>query len=321
MGPVLALIHIPLGIALAVGSAIAAGLFGLQYTTMRRYTVSNASFLSVIVATIIVPPIFVSIMCPSWPQALQEAGLRANLIMMVCGFGWGLGAITYAYGFHILGMTLAAALIKGISIAVSSGYALVKKIELVSEMSLWITLAGLAVLLVGTAIGGKAGVMREKELDGSAEASSTKQQRTTRMFAIGMLSCLVSGVFSACVALGWAEGEPLSKAMIEIAGGNLETWKADFVRWIPIYFGGFLSIFIFMGGEMVKSGAWRNFSAPGSGRDFTIASSMGAARLLCPSHVRAEHVLSGSCIGQLGRICLAYCPGSHGGVGDRILQR
>ena len=27
---------------------------------------------------------------------------------------------------------------------------------------------------------------------------------------------------------------------------------------------------------MVKSGAWRNFSAPGSGRDFTIASSMGA---------------------------------------------
>lgn len=150
MGVIFALIHIPLGIALAVGSAIAAGLFGLQYTTMRRYTVSNASFLSVIVATIIVPPIFVSIMCPGWPQALQEAGLRANLIMMVCGFGWGLGAITYAYGFHILGMTLAAALIKGISIAVA-GYALVKKIELVSEMSLWITLAGLVVLLVGTA--------------------------------------------------------------------------------------------------------------------------------------------------------------------------
>ena len=76
------------------------------------------------------------------------------------------------------------------------------------------------------------------------------------MFAIGMLSCLVSGVFSACVALGWAEREPLSKAMIDIAGGKLETWKADFVRWIPIYFGGFLSIFIFMGDEMVKAGAW-----------------------------------------------------------------
>ena len=89
-------------------------------------------------------------------------------------------------------------------------------------MSLWITLAGLAILLVGTAIGGKAGVMREKELDGSAEASSTKQQRTTRMFAIGMLSCLVSGVFSACVALGWAEGEPLSKAMMKL---REETWR------------------------------------------------------------------------------------------------
>ena len=82
MGVIFALIHIPLGIALAVGSAIAAGLFGLQYTTMRRYTVSNASFLSVIVATIIVPPIFVSIMCPGWPQALQEAGLFPSYLKL-----------------------------------------------------------------------------------------------------------------------------------------------------------------------------------------------------------------------------------------------
>ena len=276
MGLTLALIHIPLGIALAVGSAVAAGLFGLQYTTMRRYTVSNASFLSVIVATIIVPPIFVSIMCPGWPQAIQEAGLKANVIMMLCGFGWGLGAITYAYGFNILGMALAAALIKGISIAVGSGYALSKNIEEVEPEALQWTLGGLAILLAGTALGGLAGVMREKEMEPAGGTATEQKSKTTGMFIIGMVSCLVSGVFSACVALGWTEGQPVSDAMTKIAGEGLETWKADFVRWIPIYFGGFLSIFIFMGGAMIQSGAWRNFSAPGSGRDFTVASSMGA---------------------------------------------
>ena len=95
------------------------------------------------------------------------------------------------------------------------------------------------------------------------------------MFLLGMLSCLVSGVFSACVALGWAEGEPVDRAMLEIAGGELPQWQAEFVRWMPIYFGGFLSLLVFMGGEMLKSGAWRNYTAEGSGRDAFIASSMG----------------------------------------------
>jgi len=134
-----------LGVFLAAFSAVCAGLFGLQYTTMRRYTVSNASFLSVVFATIIVPPIFVSIVFPGWPQAIrlaiEQEGWSPVLIIMACGFGWGMGAITYAYGFNILGMALAAAMIKGISIAVGSGYTLWKNADQVSGTSLGITLA------------------------------------------------------------------------------------------------------------------------------------------------------------------------------------
>jgi len=134
-----------LGVFLAAFSAVCAGLFGLQYTTMRRYTVSNASFLSVVFATIIVPPIFVSIVFLGWPQAIrlaiEQEGWSPVLIIMACGFGWGMGAITYAYGFNILGMALAAAMIKGISIAVGSGYTLWKNADQVSGTSLGITLA------------------------------------------------------------------------------------------------------------------------------------------------------------------------------------
>ena len=232
------------------------------------------------VATVIAPPIFVSIVCPGWFQAVQDAGLKPNLIMMACGFCWGMGAITYAYGFNILGMALAAAMIKGISIAVGSGYALAKDIEKVADLSFGITLVGLAILLIGTGLGGKAGMMREKEVgeEGAGEGSESSdapKTRTARMFTIGMISCLVSGIFSAGVALGWTEGEPVDEAMRAIAGAELPVWQAEFVRWMPIYFGGFLSILIFMGGEMIRSGDWKRYGSQGSGRDFMIASSMG----------------------------------------------
>jgi len=273
---------IGIGVGLAALSAVFAGLFGLQYTTMKRYSVSNATFLSMLFATVIAPPIFVTLMLPQWPEAVGLAGWKPNLLMMACGFAWGCGAITYAYGFNILGMALAAALIKGISIAVGSGKTLFDKVDLLSSTALAITIAGLGMLLIGTALGGRAGVLRESELNqASSDNDAGGDQRTTSMFFWGFISCLVSGVFSAGVALGWSEGEPLDKAMAIVSGQSLEdlAWKAAFVRWLPIYFGGFLAAAIFMGTQMMTSGDWRNYVAQGSRRDFFVAATMGVVHL------------------------------------------
>jgi hypothetical protein len=180
-------------------------------------------------------------------------------------------------------MALAAAIIKGITIAVGSGWPLIRRWEFVEAAPKAFTIGGLAVLLVGTLFAGIAGVLRERELEGHRSGPhdrpedelATVPKPTGSTFVIGLVMVLVSGVLSACANLGYDYADPLEQAM----GGSLY-WKATLIRWMPMYWGGMAALTIFMGGKMVASGAWRNYFRPDAGRDFAIAATMGGVHFL-----------------------------------------
>ena len=263
-------------------AAVAGGAFGLQYRIMRKYTVENSSLLSLFFATIVVPLIAVQFILPGWMEAIRSVGWQHNVTVFIYGFGWGLGAITYAYGFNILGMALAASLLKGITIAIGSGVPLLKRWDdpTLSDAKT-VTIVGLAILIVGTAIASRAGSLREKELaEGGEDAPSEEdhyqvQRPTGTVYLLGLIMCLVSGVLSSCANLGYDAAEPLEKAM-----GDGLTWKATLIRWMPMYWGGIAALLVFMGGAMIKNGSWRNYLAPGSAKDFFVSSAMGIVHFL-----------------------------------------
>ena len=263
-------------------AAVAGGAFGLQYRVMKKYTVENSSLLSLFFATIVVPFIAVQFILPGWTEAIRQVGWTQNLLVFAFGFGWGLGAITYAYGFNILGMALAAAIIKGITIAIGSGWPLLRRWSEVEAAPKYVTIGGLAILLIGTALAGIAGILRERELtSGSIEDEQPESQPTTvpkpssGLFLVGLVMVLISGALSACANLGYDYAEPLEDAM----GGDLQ-WKATLIRWMPMYWGGITALIVFMGGSMLKNGTWRNYFAAGTMGDFLIASSMGVVHFL-----------------------------------------
>src|SRR5580698_9561233 len=170
-------------------AAAAGGAFGLQYRVMRKYAVENTSLLSMFCATVPIPLIACSILLPGWTTAIARAGFAANAVVFAFGFCWGLGAITYAYGFNLLGMALAASLLKGISIAIGSGGPLIRHWGSVAAPARLAVIAGLAALLVGTALAGKAGIEREHQLAANSVAGG-------RIFWIGLTMCILSGVIS-----------------------------------------------------------------------------------------------------------------------------
>jgi L-rhamnose-H+ transport protein len=263
-------------------AAIAGGAFGLQYRVMRKYTVENTSLISLFFATIVVPLIAAQILIPGWTKAIQDVGWQQNLLVFAFGFGWGLGAISYAYGFNILGMALAAAIIKGITITIGSGWPLLRRWDVVDPAVKTTTIFGLMILLVGTALAGLAGVWRERELSQEKHLDPERPEEhyavpkpKTGLFAIGLVMVLISGVLSSCANIGYDYARPLEEAM----GGDLK-WKATLIRWMPMYWGGITALFIFMGGGMLRNGAWRNYFAPGTLRDFLIASSMGLVHFI-----------------------------------------
>jgi len=265
-------------------AAVSGGAFGLQYRVMRKYTADNTGLLSMFFATIVVPLIAIHFILPGWTDAVARVGLRTNLLVFLFGFGWGLGATTYAYGFSLLGMALAASLLKGISIAVGSGIPLIHNWEAVPAAPKVWTIVGIVILMVGTAIAGKAGIMREREsghrLPGGAGAArqaapTAAANPTVRMFWLGMICCLISGIFSGFANLGYDFAKPL-----EIAMGDGLKWRATLIRWMPMYWGGITGMAICMGGNMIRRGTWRNYFAPGSLRDGVISSTMGGVHFM-----------------------------------------
>jgi len=265
-------------------AAVAGGAFGLQYRVMRHYTVENASLLSVFIATVPIPLLACSILLPGWTGAIVRAGFSANAIVFFFGFCWGLGAITYAYGFNILGMALAASLLKGISIAIGSGVPLLRHWQEIASPARTATIAGLATLLMGTFLAGKAGIMRERDVSESSptfdESGAVHLGRGKKLFWIGFLMCLFSGVASSGANLGFDRADVIEQAMVEVSQVHDLHWKATLVRWMPMYWGGITALMCLMGGAMLKRGTWRNFLAEGSSRDFLIASSMGGVHFL-----------------------------------------
>lgn len=282
------LASLPLGFAAILLAAVSGGIFGLQYRVMKKYTVENSSLMSLFFATIVVPTIAVWFIIPDWTSVIAEAGFKVNAAAFIFGFGWGLGAITYAYGFNILGMALAAAIIKGLTILIGMGWLVLEKYAELKEKGAddavtW-TIISLVVLVLGTAFSGWAGVIREKEQSAEgpegARTETTVLKPTGGIFWFGMFMCLLSGVLSACPPLGYAAAEPLERIAVEKAGGVDLTWKATLIRWMPMYWGGIAALIICMGGAMIKNGTWRNYTAAGSGRDFMISSLMGCVHFL-----------------------------------------
>ncbi|MBI4586473.1 MAG: hypothetical protein HY717_20880 [Planctomycetes bacterium] len=272
-----------MGFGLIFVAAVSGGAFGLQYRVQRLYTVENTALVSLFFATIVVPLVAVQIFLPGWMSAVVAAGPLAVFVVFAFGFGWGLGAITYAYGFNLLGMALGAALIKGITVAVGAGIPLIRRWGEVGQGAKAMTIVGIALLLIGTAISGRAGVLREREVAsdpppdrGNPERRGAAMARG-REFALGMIWCLISGLLSACANLGYDYAEPLEKAAKDL--GRLDLY-ATLIRWMPMYWGGITALAIFMGGAMIKNGTWRNYFAGGSLRDFAIASSMGFVHFL-----------------------------------------
>lgn len=262
-------------------ASLAGGTFGLQYRLIRKYTVLNSSLVSMLFATIVVPLIAVHFILPGWTDAVSGAGFSANALVFALGFGWGMGALAYAYGYNILGMALAASVLMGINIVFGSGIPLIRHWDECSMLSKVWTIAGIGLLVLGTAVSGKAGAMRGAEMARSGHGEHKQESNvvlwpTGRLFWTGILVCIVSGVLSSCANLGYEFANPLQEAM----SLEVNDWRATLIRWMPMYWGGITALLIFSGGQMIRSGEWRNYFARGSSRDFAISSSMGLVHFL-----------------------------------------
>lgn len=259
-----------LGFGLILLAAVGNGVFPLPLRIRRRYEVENTMMLAMGIATIVVPTIVIHVVLPDWMITLSNAGLPTVITVAALGLAWGFGSVTYGFGIAWLGLSVGFAIIMGIITAVGSMMPLLRRWQTLPWEPRWVITMGVAICVVGVAVCGKAGVMRDRRT-----VSQTTDARSK--FIPGLVLCILSGLLSAGFNLAFDFSEPIGR---EAAHMGISPLFATLPRWLPIFWGGYAAIFISMLVKMIKGGTYRRYIGPGVGRDFALAISMGVIHFI-----------------------------------------
>ncbi|MFH1007284.1 MAG: L-rhamnose/proton symporter RhaT [Candidatus Latescibacterota bacterium] len=280
------------GFGLVFFAAISVGAFALPLRLRRRYEIENMWGLAYGVGILVIPMLFAQVVLPNWPSVLQSVGAGTVLAAMAFGLLWGIGSVTFALGVCAVGLSLGSALIGGIVTVSGSVIPLVKRWYTVPGDARALVLLGIGLCLLGVGFCGRAGVLRERSSvpDGTPPSA---MHPARKVFLFGVFWCIVSGLFSACANLGFDFAEPISREFIR---RGVHPALATHGRWLPVYWGGYISVLIFSGVRMVRRRSWTHFAGPGAGRDFSMTMAMALLLFLAQlSYGMGAHYL-----GRLG---------------------
>jgi L-rhamnose-H+ transport protein len=184
-------------------------------------------------AWIIVPLAMAAVMTPRFLDVLDRAPKDALGFSFLFGLLWGIGAITFGLSVRYLGMSLGFAVSLGFCAAFGT---LIPPIfsgaisEIVHTAAGRITLAGIALCLVGIAVCGKAGMIRE--------ATQENEGKGEYRFGLGVVVAVFAGVMSSCMSFAFKAGAPVQQMAVEM---GVIPVRSNIPLLVVILWGGFIT--------------------------------------------------------------------------------
>jgi L-rhamnose-H+ transport protein len=203
----------------------ASGSFYIPYKKVRGWSWESYWITGGVFSWLIVPPIAAYLTIPNFGEIISGTTGSILFWTYLMGLLWGIGGLTYGLGVRYLGVSLGSSIILGLC---SVFGALIPSVyynfnptagkdtihDLMTTSWGQMVLLGLAVCVLGIIICGKAGGMKDKDLNGqtadNAEFNVSK----------GLVFAIISGVLSACFSFGIEAGS----SMAQIAN---EQWMAQ----------------------------------------------------------------------------------------------
>ena len=269
-----------IGLGLIFFSALCNAGVGVPLRIRRRYDWENMWIVGHGFAMIILPLSAAHFLVPEWQAAVSAVGGTTIAIVMGFGFLWGIGCVTFAIGIDMIGLSLGYAIIMGIITAIGAVIPMARRWSGIPTNASIVILIGIAVCIAGVAVCGKAGMIREKAVDRSADkldagpskGASLAKKSAAGVFAIGLAWCIISGVFSAGNNLGFDFADRVATEAVKLGTSPV---YASVARFIAVYWGGYLAVLIFCGARMIKNRSWTNYVGPGAARDAGLSFGMG----------------------------------------------
>ncbi len=211
--------NVLLGIIYHSIGGFASGSFYMPFNKVKKWAWESYWIVGGLFSWLIVPPIAAYLTAPGFIDIISATSKSVLYFTYLMGLLWGIGGLTYGLGVRYLGMSLGNSVTLGFCAAfgaiVPSIYYSVNPIEgkvsftdMMSSTGGQIVLIGVLVCLIGIAVSGKAGMMKENEI------SEEESRKSVAEFSLvkGLIIAVISGILSSFMNFGIESGKPMADA-------------------------------------------------------------------------------------------------------------
>ena len=217
------------GMCLLVIAGVMNASFALPMKFVRGWAWENTWLLWSVFALLLFPAVLAFTTIPAFAGILIGAG-EVALVVALFGAAWGVAQVLFGLALDKIGMALTFSIVLGLSAAMGSIVPLIRlHADRLFTRAGIVSLAGVALVLLGVATSAVAGKMRERTNSTDAESKPH--------FGVGLVMAVASGICASMMNVGFAYGAPLAAAASTHGANSL--WQTDAI-WVPLMAGGFV---------------------------------------------------------------------------------
>ena len=223
-----------LGIILIIISGVFVGLFTLPLAKTPGWKFENIWGVGSLLALLLIPwPLAISTVNDLF-EVYKTIDTSTIIITLLFGVCWGIGSIYWGKGISAVGMALGVTLAIGFVTLFGSIIPMLifQPGELLTAGGIALMIS-IAIMIIGVLIISIAGQQKEKETSDSIDEKSSKNKVP---FLLGFFFCMISGILSAGVNIGFIFGAPVGEVA---ASTGTPLWATGFAIWVWVFTGNF----------------------------------------------------------------------------------
>ena len=258
------------GVGLLFVGGLLQGTFAVPMKYARQWKHENIWFVFVLTGLVIFPWILTLVTVPSVAQVYSDTPMKALMLVVGFGIGWGVGATLTGVGLNMLGISLGFAIIIGLSASLGSLIPLlVLTPEKMATSRGHLYLVGTAIMLIAIGVVAVAGSIRER----AEQASGGSGQTGGKRYLVGLVVAISAGILSSMLNFSYAFGSQLLEAARHLGASTV--WAANVVA-APATSGGFLANFLYCAYMMRRNKSTSRLWSPGTAGHWLLGLTMGA---------------------------------------------
>ncbi|MBK0369262.1 L-rhamnose/proton symporter RhaT [Flavobacterium agrisoli] len=236
-----------LGILYHSIGGFSSGSFYMPFKKVKGWAWESYWLVGGIFSWLIVPPLAAYLTIPNFAEIISTASPTIKMFTYSMGLIWGIGGLTYGLGVRYLGMSLGNSITLGFCSAFG---ALIPPIyyqfnavqgkesigDMFSNQGGQLVLLGVLVCIVGIAILGKAGILKEKDF-----AKDIEEHDKEFSLVKGLIIAIVSGILSSFFNFGIEAGKPMAEEAVRQGFNPL---FQNNVTYVVLLWGGLTTNFI-----------------------------------------------------------------------------